>query len=283
MTDGRTAGERDRDDRPANGRSGTGDDGPPTRDPLIDAHYAMLADDAPDIAMDRRLLTAAREAVQGSAAPAAATAPAVSAASAAHDAPTAPAAVPPRRTVGRRPAPPVHWLRRWAVPMSVAATLVLSVGLVTTALRERHEPTLESTDAPAAVAPQSVPQPQRQVLPPPATPPRPPAAAPTAPTAAAPTGPTAPAADARGDRSLAQPPGRSRDTAAGTEAGERRSAKSERADSADDPVDPADWLRAIESQLERGQVDGARDALKRFRLRHPGYRVPPALQQRLDP
>ena len=254
MTDRRMTGERDRDVPPANGRNGTRDDGPPTRDPLIDARYAMLADDVPDDAMDRRLLTAAREA-------------------------------------GRRPAPPMHWLRRWAVPMSVAATLVLSVGLVTTALRERHEPTLESTDAPAAVAPQSVPQPHRQVLPSPATPPRPTAAAPTAPTAAAPAapaaaapaGPTAPAADARGDRLLAQPPSRSRETAAGTEPGERRSAKSERADSADDPVDPADWLRAIESQLERGQVDGARDALNRFRLRHPGYRVPPALQQRLDP
>lgn len=43
---------------------------------------------------------------------------------------------------------------------------------------------------------------------------------------------------------------------------------------ADAELPPADWLRRVRARRDQGDLDGARDSLRRFREAHPGVRIP---------
>jgi hypothetical protein len=133
-----------------------------------------------------------------------------------------------QREVGSRPRPAGAALRRWRLPLSLAAVIVLSVSLVTLVMEEEDALLQAPREAPAAKAPAAAP-PAPAALPPaaPAVAPRvaPPASVPAAavrsePRAAADAGPGA-------DAARASPPAgeRAREAAAPAKA-ENRSAGS---------------------------------------------------------
>lgn len=206
--------------------------------------------------------------------------------------------------------------RSWVVPLSVAASITLAVGL---AWRLRPLPPIPASEAmPAVAAPQEPVVIQRA---PPAPPPaqasqpvggspgtddalRTPAAAsgPVARTATPQPPPTTPAAFPAMDPAAgaATPPAQAKPTAAPVAADARvRAAERDQLDAAaealaadhDEDVPPATvdspdvreaWLRRIAELVRQGRGEEARESLAEFRRRYPGATLPPELRS-LEP
>jgi Meckel syndrome type 1 protein len=165
---------------------------------------------------------------------------------------------------------------RWAVPVSAAAVLVLSIGVV---LRmQQEEPGIESS-----LPVREVPEPRREA----------PAAPPTAPAslekkavpAAEPPRPAAPAPAAANVM-----PSRAAESPAVPGAAAPARAKAEAAAAPAQETAARDVQDTPEKKLERiaelrrdGRVREADEALEKFRREHPDYRIPPEVWERVRP
>lgn len=177
-------------------------------------------------------------------------------------------------------------VRRWAVPVSLAAVLVLSV-IVTTRIHEEapelesgaqapSEPAAKPTTPPTAQIAKEAPRPpQRRVAKPEPAAPRADATPPSAekrealPIAAAPAASPAPVAE----REAARPAERS---ASGT-------APSPAAVGAAFEQSPQEWLEHIARLRAEGRGAEADESLARFRRRYPDYRIPEAMRAKVLP
>lgn len=168
-------------------------------------------------------------------------------------------------------------LRRWAVPVSLAAVLVLSV-LVTTRIHE-EAPDLESAtpSAPAPAeakpaartdaAPRSMQK--REVVPFVA----PPAAAPA----------PAPAAEAEAVRPAARSAAGAAPAAAVAGSVAEAMATRDRSGRAESEESPEKWLERIARLRSEGRDAEADESLDRFRRRHPDYKIPEEMRAKVLP
>lgn len=156
-----------------------------------------------------------------------------------------------RRAASSRPG-----RRRWVLPVSIAAVVVLSVSVALQVERERPA-TADRLGAPAVAgkaaapaAPAAAPQPALKSAP-----------------AAAANAMRAPAAQSRSEE---QAPAQAAAPAA------RMLQKS-------DQASPQEWLARIAKLRREGRDDEADRQLKEFRRRFPDYRIPPAIQREVEP
>lgn len=231
------------------------------RDEQLSRLYRETADAAPPAALDRAILAAARAGV-----------------------------APPRRRAG--------W-RSWTVPMSVAATVVLTVTL-TLMVQQEQEPLVPEA-APAADVPRaSVGVPQKKadaaadLAVKPAAPREAkqeavkretegPAVAPApVPEAAAPAGaaaPRAPMAESVESVTPARPAAVMRQQAAPAADAVESRAKSAPLRKEAVGAAPAQWLEDIREMKKQGKEKEAAEALAEFRKAYPDYRLPEDLRQ----
>lgn len=184
----------------------------------------------------------------------------------------------------RRPAR--NWSRRWSVPLSLAAVVVLSVTVTLNVQREAPERvTAEARkQTPKTVEPAAAPEAPRAPSQPDALRQKPFAAAPPAvaeATPAPPPGSPAPAIASRAER----------DSAAGALSAPREAREDQAADRA--RVAPMAKRMQVqetpEQELERiaqlrkgGQHDEADKALAEFRKRLPDYKIPDAMLEKVE-
>lgn len=235
--------------------SGRRDDAEP-HDPTIGAMYRKAADEFPAPDLDRRVLAAAHRAVGSR----------------------------PHET--RRDPDARSWMRRWSVPFSVAATLVVSVSLVTTILLEQPAETshTESPAQPDEFVRQPAPQPAPHTAPPPsqASPRYAPQPAPQAAPQAAPESRGARKAPAEpAGASAARERGQSAERPSPASSTDPSRADRQAADTAKSHTatrDPGQWLTEIEAQFHRGDTETAKRSLQAFREQFPERPVPASVQ-----
>lgn len=194
----------------------------------------------------------------------------------------------------RRAASPPSLVRRWAVPVSVAAMLVIALGIT---LEMQHEvPGIEApaTQAPAPQAPAQLQAPAPPEAPKPveakperekraAKPERAERAAKPAPEAASAISPSA-------NSNVAAQPTRAAPAAAPAAAPQALE-RATRARSSSDmsatkraiATDPASALEAVAKLREAGRGEEADRALDEFRRRYPDYRIDDATWERVKP
>jgi len=189
-----------------------------------------------------------------------------------------------RRAVGTRPAPLVvpTGRQRWYFPLAAAAVIVLAVAV--TLHVEREQPDEQLVTAPAATAAkpkleqlrseprperrrktESPPELQKAPEPVPTLPPAPPPVATQEPPAVAgaaarPSAPKASAELRRFDEGARGAP----------------------ALSASALQSPEQWLQGIADLRKQGRHDEADRSLAEFRKRHPGYRIPEAMLEKVE-
>jgi hypothetical protein len=176
---------------------------------------------------------------------------------------------PPRARAGAILAASRRRRSRWAVPVSVAAVVVLAVGVTLRVQLEERKGADE-----IALSPQVMPAPassdtharesKRD-----AAPARGPAAAPPV-VAMEPRANVAQEAVASSVAPAAEPAGRAR---AGVSVGKITAV----------PESPAQWLERIAKLREAGKAREADESLAEFRKRYPDYRIPEAMRARVAP
>lgn len=151
--------------------------------------------------------------------------------------------------------------RRWAVPVSIAAVVVLAVGVT---LRVQLERPPEAEPVALAPEPMSAPEPAARERRAAAAPP--PLAWPER------AADAAPRQEAQGTIAPASPP------ADRLEAGRASVA----AKLAGDPETPGQWLERIARLREAGKHREADDSLAEFKRRHPDYEIAEAMRARIE-
>ena len=158
---------------------------------------------------------------------------------------------------------------RWRVPLSIAAVLVLAVGVTLRMLPQRPE--AESV----ALAPQVIQTPRPAASAPAQVQPKPAARAEAAADVAAARAPQVAAAPAAAETPFVQERAKSEvraDAAAPATAG---ALLSKRAESA---LTPEAWLARIAELRKQGRTREAEESLADFRKRHPDYKIPESLR-----
>ena len=151
---------------------------------------------------------------------------------------------------------------RWVVPVSIAAVVVLAVGVT---LRVQIEERKDAEDIALSPRVMQAPESRAQAPPEAAAPPAAPAAA-----AAPQLGARKREAPAEASADRAEPAGRA---SAGVAAGKLSAP----------PQTPEQWLERIAKLRDAGQAREADESLAEFRKRYPDYRLSEAMRARVAP